>query len=1516
MNRQFFIIIAMLFFNFQLIAGFYVENEPGGSSPEDWNDPSTWSPQGIPGAGDTVLIQYDTIHIPNLTSVGYLILQGGAIKADTNLTVINRFDFSGGVIRGKNNVIVMGKCNIFGGMKTLQSKLILYGKTIWNNGDLQLQYNPDDGGQANPCEGGEIYLMADTMQTTWSNTSLPLYLHAIPECCVRLKGECVFIKNGPGALILDGGDVGIQADTSVAKIKIEEGSQNDGCGPIESNCQGTGETYPGGGGGPGGSPGQDCDNNENIDTPAAKRIQKGHIEIGSSGSYLCKYAYQFVEGSSISGGGKMHVKSGYIDYRSSIPWSVDSLNILKGSIVKGNGTITSARIGIDDATMTDSLTIQCKYLTLNKAYLTGNGQATVDSNMILNGTTGITLNRTVILKKKGDWNTSKLSFAQKGKIIVEPDAKLSINTNGTTFEYRHGAGPVVKVLGTLELKGTNGNLYYKVASGETGGGYINVGIGGSAKGCIDCDFGFGGGGGNCFTCPPGDDEPDDGIVTDCGVTLPATEIINEIKGTIETFPSGNLMVDVGFTKFGTNSVIQGDGLVQLKGNALLFLENSSLTTNVETIEKATLLLKSTSNLINNNIALNSSNARIILKSPCQIKDLNISNGELKADSNVYANNITISRGKLNGAGNITASGTMKISNVAHLEGTGALSSEDTLLISDQGGFPGQDSLIIAKPILVNGTMMIQHNPNLAHGIFFKKNGGLITVPAGKELILSAPGTPSVSTSDFAIQTDSMYNPFIIYGTLRKTGGKRTRMYGSGVLIKDGGLVKVEEGTLKWGGMATHGNGSIIVDHGAELDIVSQQTSINFPAPHTQIFPPDFSITGDGIFSIGIDSKVQLQNGAGIVNVDSVIVGRDVGSKATFVSDRRINIGTLTTDFKGNITLNDSSFFNNLVLKGSSDSLMGHGHIQSKIFSYNSGVLQGNGKVQVDSLITMNTNLGRELNKILLLNGEAQWYSGAINGTGTFQLNNGSTFKANNNSYSYFCSANLKLNPGATLLKDSIGTSSFRGHSELNGNIHLPSNGHIIEFYGDTSRWSGANVSGDGTLELDGGHQANFVGLNNMGNSLLNQLSNSVVNDSIGNTFGRYNLNNSLAIFNGYANAQFNGEVNISGGTIKGNASEFRLMKPSSITNTFTLGDGKNIVVDSILNWNAGTINKLAGAAQEHITILAGDEFNSGHTLNQTCNVKINLLGTWNKYNNNVNIFANNANSYFAIDGGQVNITGGKIQLGSGPHSLISGTLALSSDTELYHNPGSSTNVLLWNTGMNTSGSGTLNLGGYNTLQNGASITSNLKILPVSGTPVVISETTLHPKTLTINGTNAHFINNNKCNAQNLVFTGGTMSGSDTISIAKTASLSSATNTSPIRLGTVMVIDSFATIGDYSTILNKSVSETGKLLTGVNATIDITPSASLSSIEPAIENHGTIVKNGTNKVTQLKGRLINYGTIHTYLNSSTSADANRLELINGLENTLYSGSMIKGDGLFKVSNKSAAEHTTVVIGTNQ
>lgn len=135
-----FAISIFLFFNASLIAQTaYTSNGTG-----DWNNATTWTPNGVPGVGDTAIINTGTITLTDNVTIGGLYMSAGVITGDSSITITDSLYWSGGVItfssisgdlRPTLSIAGTAKANFNGGINIYRN-IINDGEVHWLNGNL------------------------------------------------------------------------------------------------------------------------------------------------------------------------------------------------------------------------------------------------------------------------------------------------------------------------------------------------------------------------------------------------------------------------------------------------------------------------------------------------------------------------------------------------------------------------------------------------------------------------------------------------------------------------------------------------------------------------------------------------------------------------------------------------------------------------------------------------------------------------------------------------------------------------------------------------------------------------------------------------------------------------------------------------------------------------------------------------------------------------------------------------------------------------------------------------------------------------------------------------------------------------------------------------------------------------------------------------------------------------------------------------------------------------------------
>lgn len=130
------------FLNASLIAqNAYTSNGTG-----NWNDASIWTPNGIPGANDTAIVNTGTITLTDNVTIAGLYMSAGTITGDSSLTITDSLAWTGGVItfttpaievKPELTLATSAKANINATFKVYRP-LVNKGEIYWLKGHLNL----------------------------------------------------------------------------------------------------------------------------------------------------------------------------------------------------------------------------------------------------------------------------------------------------------------------------------------------------------------------------------------------------------------------------------------------------------------------------------------------------------------------------------------------------------------------------------------------------------------------------------------------------------------------------------------------------------------------------------------------------------------------------------------------------------------------------------------------------------------------------------------------------------------------------------------------------------------------------------------------------------------------------------------------------------------------------------------------------------------------------------------------------------------------------------------------------------------------------------------------------------------------------------------------------------------------------------------------------------------------------------------------------------------------------------
>lgn len=131
------VILFTLFTNF-LVAGPAVKYTWQGTTSHEWGNSANWSPSGVPGTSDSVVINSNGSNSPELTSdrtVAVFTMTGGSLNYTTKtLTVTGTFSFTGGEMFNGGKLIVNSSGTATFGSGTNSIKSIITCNTLFLNG--------------------------------------------------------------------------------------------------------------------------------------------------------------------------------------------------------------------------------------------------------------------------------------------------------------------------------------------------------------------------------------------------------------------------------------------------------------------------------------------------------------------------------------------------------------------------------------------------------------------------------------------------------------------------------------------------------------------------------------------------------------------------------------------------------------------------------------------------------------------------------------------------------------------------------------------------------------------------------------------------------------------------------------------------------------------------------------------------------------------------------------------------------------------------------------------------------------------------------------------------------------------------------------------------------------------------------------------------------------------------------------------------------------------------------------
>ncbi len=117
-----------------------------GSGGGGWNNPASWTPQGVPGAEDRAVIPSGSPVLMGNGTVGHLELNGGNLTVNGTLAVTGTFRWSGGTLSGVDGTTVIGSGAVLTFPAT-GSQAIAAGHRLLNTASGRIHARAGDGAQ-------------------------------------------------------------------------------------------------------------------------------------------------------------------------------------------------------------------------------------------------------------------------------------------------------------------------------------------------------------------------------------------------------------------------------------------------------------------------------------------------------------------------------------------------------------------------------------------------------------------------------------------------------------------------------------------------------------------------------------------------------------------------------------------------------------------------------------------------------------------------------------------------------------------------------------------------------------------------------------------------------------------------------------------------------------------------------------------------------------------------------------------------------------------------------------------------------------------------------------------------------------------------------------------------------------------------------------------------------------------------------------------------------------------------